>query len=79
MDYESLIVTGNIYDKYLSGFINRVYGDPLVVECYVRLNSPELRRLYWFDNNYWILTEISNYNYRDEPVKCKFLRYRTDA
>lgn len=79
VDFESLIVTGNIYDKYLKDFIEKIYSDPLVVECYVRLNSPELRRLYWFDNNYWILTEISNYNYRDEPVKCKFIRYRTDA
>lgn len=79
VDFESLIVTGNIYDKYLKDFIEKVYSDPLVVECYVRLNSPELRRLYWFDNNYWILVEISNYNYRDEPVKCKFVRYRTDA
>lgn len=79
VDYDSLIVTDNIYDMYLKDFVEKIYSDPLVVECYVRLNSPELRRLYWFDNNYWILTEISNYNYRDEPVKCKFIRYRTDA
>lgn len=79
INYESLIVAGNMYDKFLKDFIERVYQDPVVVECYVRLNSPELRRLYWFDNSYWILTEISNYNYRDEPVKCKFIRYRYDA
>lgn len=79
VDYESLIVTSNIYDLYLRDFIEKIYEDPLVVECYVRLSSPELRRLYWFDNNYWILTEISNYNYRDEPVKCKFIRYRYDV
>lgn len=79
INYESLVVQGNMYDKFLKDFIERVYQDPVVVECYVRLNSPELRRLYWFDNSYWILTEISNYNYRDEPVKCKFIRYRYDA
>ena len=77
VDYQSLIVTGNIYDKYIKDFVEKIYTDPVVVECYVRLDSPELRRLYWFDNTYWILTEISGYNYRDEPVKCKFIRYIT--
>lgn len=79
VDYKSIIASGNIYDKWFKDFIERVYQDPLVVECYVRLVSPELRRLYWFDNNYWILTEVSNYNYKDEPVKCKFIRYKYDA
>lgn len=79
VDYESIIATGNIYDKYLRTFLNRVYSSPLVVECYVRLVNPDFRKLYWFNNNYWILTEVSNYNYRDEPVKCKFIRYRYDA
>ena len=77
VDYQSLIVTGNIYDKYIKDFVEKIYTDPVVVECYVRLDSPELRRLYWFDNTYWILTEIGGYNYRDEPVKCKFVRYIT--
>lgn len=75
IDFESLIATGNIYDKFLKTFIERVYNDPVVVECYVRLSSPDFRKLYWFDNAYWILTEVDNYNFRDEPVKCKFIRY----
>lgn len=75
IDFESLVATGNIYDKFLKTFIERVYSDPVQVECYVRLSSPDFRKLYWFDNAYWILTEVSNYNFRDEPVKCKFIRY----
>ena len=75
IDFESIIATDNIYNKYLKNFIERVYSDPVQVECYVRLSSPDFRKLYWFDNAYWILTEVSNYNFRDEPVKCKFIRY----
>lgn len=79
VNFESIIATGNIYDKYLKTFIENVYNDPMVVECYVRLLSPDFRKLYWFDNNYWILVEVSNFNYRDEPVKCKFIRYNYNA
>ena len=79
VDYKSIIATGNIYDNWFRDFIQRVYDEPLVVDCYVRLVNPELRRLYWFDNNYWILTEVSNYNFKDEPVKCRFIRYKYDA
>lgn len=79
VDYKSIIATGNIYDYWFKDFIERVYDEPLVVDCYVRLVNPELRRLYWFDNNYWILTEVSNYNFKDEPVKCRFIRYKYDA
>ena len=78
VDFQSLIATDNIYNKYLKSFIEKVYDDPMVVECYVRLLNPDFRRLYWFDNSYWILVEVSNYNYKDEPVKCKFIRYRYD-
>ena len=80
VNYESLIVTSNIYDRFFADFLDRIYGSPLQVECWVRLATPELRRLYWFDNAYWILTEISDYNYEsDSPCKCKFVRYKYNA
>lgn len=75
VNYSSIIATSNIFDTYFREFLEGVYKEPLQVECYARLAKPELRRLYWFDNCYWILSEVSGYNYSDSPCKCKFVRY----
>lgn len=69
----------NMY-TYFSDFIQRIYANPETVECYVVFEEvPDLRALYYFENQYWILTKVEDYNYKDEPVKCTFVKYRIDV
>lgn len=77
-DFESIQNPNDIYTQCFQDFIEKTYLKPEVVECYVFLDEPELRRLYWFDNRYWILSKIEDYDADStDPVKCTFIRYRT--
>lgn len=74
-NYDSIQITGNLFDSYFKDFIDSVYINPRKVTCWVRLDQPELRRLYYFNNAMWILSSVQNYNYNDDPVQCTFIQY----
>lgn len=64
------------YNTYFKAFIDSLYKDPEQVECYVSFpEKPNFRKLFWFENQYWALIKVENYNYDSEPVKCTFVKY----
>lgn len=82
LGYSKTVTTvscSNMYE-YFSDFMKRIYADPEIVECYVRFEDiPSLRSLYYFENQYWALTKVEDYNYKDEPVRCTFVKYNINA
>lgn len=69
-----------IYERWWADYIADLY-DPntRVVECYVKMEGKVvgdwLRAFYWWDNTYWVLTEINDYNITSyATTKCKFVR-----
>ena len=69
-----------IYERWWADYIADLY-DPntRVVECYVKMEGKVvgdwLRAFYWWDNTYWVLTEINDYNITSyATTKCKFIR-----
>lgn len=69
-----------IYERWWADYIADLY-DPntRVVECYVKMEGKVvgdwLRAFYWWDNTYWVLTEINDYNTTSyATTKCKFVR-----
>lgn len=75
-NYDSIVVTSNLFDLYFKDFVDNIYLKPRKVTCWVRLQEPELRRIYWFDDRYWILSQINNYNFNDEVTQCEFIQYQ---
>lgn len=69
-----------IYERWWADYIADLY-DPntRVVECYVKMEGKVvgdwLRAFYWWDNTYWVLTEINDYNITSySTTRCKFVR-----
>lgn len=69
-----------IYERWWSKYIADLY-DPntRVAEVYVKMEGKVvgdwLRAMYWWDNTYWVLTEINDYNITSyATTKCKFVR-----
>lgn len=69
-----------IYERWWADYIADLY-DPntRVVECYIKMEGKVvgdwLRAFYWWDNTYWVLTEINDYNITSyDTTKCKFVR-----
>lgn len=69
-----------IYERWWADYIADLY-DPntRVAEVYVKMEGKVvgdwLRAFYWWDNTYWVLTEINDYNITSyATTKCKFVR-----
>lgn len=69
-----------IYERWWANYIADLY-DPntRVAEAYVKMEGKVvgewLRSMYWWDNTYWVLTEINDYNITSyDTTKCKFVR-----
>lgn len=69
-----------IYERWWADYIADLYNaNTRVVECYVKLEGKVLgdwlRSIYWWDNCYWALTEINDYNITSyDTTKCKFVK-----
>lgn len=77
---KNYIDKSTIYERWWADYIADLY-DPntRVVECYVKMEGKVvgdwLRAFYWWDNTYWVLTEINDYNITSyATTKCKFIR-----
>lgn len=71
----------SIYDRYWASMYNdRLDVDTAKVVCYVDLsgliiNNEALRKFYFFDNNYWLLNKINDYDpAKEKLVKCEFIK-----
>lgn len=69
-----------IYERWWADYIADLYNaDTRVVECYVKMEGKVvgdwLRAMYWWDNCYWVLTEINDYNITSyATTRCKFVK-----
>lgn len=73
--YKSLNVSSNLFDTRFKLMIDQIYTKPLQVKTKVTWKCyPNLRQLYYFNNNYWMISEVSNYNYSDKPTETTFTR-----
>lgn len=73
--YKSLNVSSNLFDSRFKLMIDQIYTKPLQVKTKVTWKCyPNLRQLYYFNNNYWMISEVSNYNYSDKPTETTFTR-----
>ena len=72
--------TDTIYEKFWKKYIEDLYSvNARTVECYVRFGSTltddYMRRFYYWDNSYWILTKIEDFNASSlDTVKCTFTK-----
>ena len=68
-----------LYDKYWSRYIADMFDkNAKKVECGVMLRElPDsaLRKFYFFDNTYWILSKVEDYDPEsEEPTTCEFTK-----
>jgi hypothetical protein len=69
-----------IYERWWADYIADLYdANTRVVEAYVKMEGKVvgdwLRAMYWWDNCYWALTEINDYNITSyATTRCKFVR-----
>lgn len=74
-NFEEFVNTSDIYTDCFEDFITKTYLDPETVKCSVFLDYPETRRLYFFENKYWILSKVEGWVGPDQPCKCTFVKY----
>ena len=69
-----------IYERWWADYIADLYNaNTRVVEAYVKMEGKVvgdwLRAMYWWDNCYWVLTEINDYNITSyDTTRCKFVK-----
>jgi hypothetical protein len=69
-----------IYERWWADYIADLYdANTRVVEAYVKMEGKVvgdwLRAMYWWDNCYWALTEINDYNITSyATTRCKFVK-----
>lgn len=73
-----------LYERYWSGLYNdRMDVDTRKVSCMVDLsglavNSDLLRNFFYFDNNYWLLNSIEDYDIATNKLtKCEFIKVKS--
>lgn len=73
-----------LYERYWSGLYNdRMDVDTRKVTCMVDLsgiavNSDLLRNFFYFDNNYWLLNSIEDYDIASNKLtKCEFIKVKS--
>lgn len=73
--YRSLNVSSNLFDTRFRLMLDQIYSRPLQVKTKVHWKAmPQLRQLYYFNNTFWMISEVSNYNYTDAPADTVFTR-----
>lgn len=73
--YRSLNVSSNLFDTRFRLMLDQIYSRPLQVKTKVHWKAmPQLRQLYYFNNTFWMISEVINYNYTDAPADTVFTR-----
>ena len=79
-NYKYTSSDSTIYERYWKPYITDLYDvNTRIVECYVKFDEKiminNLKHYYYFDNSYWVINEIIDYNPASyEPVKVKFVK-----
>ena len=69
-----------VFERWWADYIADLYdANTRVVEAYVKMEGKVvgdwLRAFYWWDNCYWVLTEINDYNITSyATTRCKFVK-----
>lgn len=68
-----------IYNQYWKDYITDLYSENTrVVTCYVYNSRPltkqDLRYFYYFDNSYWVINKIIDYNPNKQLTKMEFVK-----
>ncbi len=68
-----------IYNQYWKTYITDLYSvNTRVVTAYVRFRQPlskeNLKHFYWFDNSYWVINKIIDYNPNNAVTKIEFVK-----
>jgi len=72
----------NLFNKYHRKFIEEITDkDSKVIKGWFYLTSSDIRalsfrKLYWFENAYFRLNKIENYNPQNPVTKCEFLKIK---
>ena len=75
--------TVNIYSRFWKAFIeDQCDVNTRIVSCYVlwkhRIDDDALRKIYYFDNAYWMLNSVEDYNpVENKPTKCEFIKVQS--
>lgn len=80
--YEPTLSTNpesTIYNQYWKTYITDLYSvNTRVVTAYVRFRQPlskeNLKHFYWFDNSYWVINKIIDYNPNNAVTKIEFVK-----
>lgn len=75
-----------LYDKYWSSlYADRLNVDTCKVTCFgdlsgMMINGEALRSFYYFDNNYWLLNKVVDYDpTRTKLTKCEFIKVQNTS
>ena len=77
---KSYVDKATIFERWWANYIADLYNaNTRVVEAYVKMEGKVvgdwLRAMYWWDNCYWVLTEINDYNITSyATTRCKFVK-----
>ena len=69
-----------VYERYWQDYLEDLYDiDTRIVDCYVKFDGKVmqdyLKKYYYFDNSYWVISEIIDYNpVTSEVTKVKFVK-----
>ena len=68
-----------IYSQYWKDYLTDLYSvNTRVVTCYVYCSRPlskqDLRHFYFFDNSYWVINKIIDYNPNKQVTKIEFVK-----
>lgn len=80
--YNPTLVTqpqSTIYNQYWKTYIEDLYSvNTRVVTAYVHFNTPlskdSMKQFYFFDNSYWVINSIIDYNPNNSVTKIEFVK-----
>lgn len=78
--YKYTSADSTIYERYWKRYIQDLYDvNTRIVECYVKFDEKimleNLKHYYYFDNSYWVINEIIDYNPAVyDTVKVRFVK-----
>ena len=79
-DYKFIDGSTCIYERYWQTYLEDLYDiDTRIVQAYVKFDGKVmqdyLKKYYYFDNSYWVISEIIDYNpSANETTKVKFVK-----
>lgn len=73
---QNMNITSNVWDKYISDLKDK---NNKKLKCYINfMKYPDahiLRDLYWYENCYWQINEVKNWNIvENQPVECEMVK-----